>query len=124
MLFRMLMLVGALPALCAPAEPSVVLDVAVGEERVLELPSNPSTGFQWELVAPQRSAVVAVVLSFEAPPLPPEGEEPLCGAPGVMRVRLRGLQPGTELLHLQYRRSWETGAPPAEQCVWQVCVRE
>ena len=124
MLFRMLMLVGALPALCAPAEPSGVVDVAVGEVRVLELPSNPSTGFQWELVAPQRSAVVAVELSFEAPPLPPEGEELLCGAPGVMRVRLHGLQPGEELLRLQYRRCWETDAPPAEQRVLQVRVRE
>ncbi|MGN0865621.1 MAG: protease inhibitor I42 family protein [Akkermansia sp.] len=120
----MLMLVGALPALCAPAEPSGVVDVAVGEVRVLELPSNPSTGFQWELVAPQRSAVLAVELSFEAPPLPPEGEELLCGAPGVMRVRLHGLQPGTELLRLLYRRCWETDAPPAEQRVLQVRVRE
>ncbi len=124
MLFRMLMLFGALPALCAPAEPSGVVDVAVGEERVLALPSNPSTGFRWELVKPQRSAVVAVELSFEVPPLPPEGEEPLCGAPGVMRVRLRGLQPGTELLRLQYRRCWETDVPPADQCVLQVRVRE
>ena len=123
MLFRMLMLVGALPALCVPAEPSGVVDVAVGEVRVLALPSNPSTGFQWELVAPRRSAVLAVELSFEAP-LPPDGEEPLCGAPGVMRVRLRGLQPGTELLRLQYRRCWETDVPPADQCVLQVRVRE
>lgn len=124
MLFRILMLVGALPALCAPAEPSGVVDVAVGEVRVLELPSNPSTGFQWELVAPQRSAVLAVELSFEAPPLPPEGEELLCGAPGVMRVRLHGLQPGEEQLRLLYRRCWETDAPPAEQRVLQVRVRE
>lgn len=123
MLFRMLMLFGALPALCASAESAAVLVLAVGEERVLALPSNPSTGFRWELVEPQRSAVVAVELSFEAP-LPPEGEEPLCGAPGVMRVRLRGLQPGTELLRLQYRRCWETDVPPADQCVLQVRVRE
>ncbi|MGN0836672.1 MAG: protease inhibitor I42 family protein [Akkermansia sp.] len=106
-----------------PAE-SVVLELAVGEERVaLELPSNPTTGFQWELAEPQRSAVVAVELSYVAPQQP-EGEELLCGAPGVMQVRLRGLQPGTERVLLHYRRCWEADVPPAEQCVLQVRVRE
>lgn len=77
-----------------------------GEELELVLPSNPSTGYIWEVELPKDKASVQVV-----------AEEfrqlyPLLGAPGLQIIRIRATE--TQLLHLRlyYRRPWEADVPP------------
>ncbi|MDH7474994.1 MAG: C1 family peptidase [Anaerolineae bacterium] len=77
-----------------------------GETLELVLPSNPSTGYIWEVDFPKESPSVQV-----------DAEEfrqlsPLLGAPGLQCIRVRTTE--TQLLHLRlyYRRPWEADAPP------------
>lgn len=113
----------ALLAACAPvrrlsdAPPPVALtenddgrrfDIAVGQEAVVRLGSNPSTGYKWSL-ADSRSAVMGVMgePSFEPP------ARPLPGAPGTEVWRLKAMTQGQAEARFEYKRPWEKARPPA-----------
>jgi inhibitor of cysteine peptidase len=84
------------------------LDIAVGQEAVVRLASNPSTGYKWA-PADTRSAVMAVVgePSFEPP------ARPLPGAPGTEVWRLKAMTEGQGEVRFEYRRPWERAQAPA-----------
>ena len=120
---RTLILAAALLTACAPAPrlsdtlPPVALtedkdgqrfDLAVGQEAVVRLGSNPSTGYKWAL-ADSRSAVMAVVgePSFEPP------ARPMPGAPGTEVWRLKAMTKGQAEVKFEYRRPWDKVLPPA-----------
>src|SRR5690349_6603332 len=113
----------ALLAACAPARrltdtlPPVALtgdddgrrfDIAVGQEAVVRLASNPSTGYKWAL-ADSRSAVMGVMgePSFEPP------ARPLPGAPGTEVWRLKAMTKGQAEVRFEYKRAWDKVLPPA-----------
>jgi inhibitor of cysteine peptidase len=81
-------------------------DLAVGQEAVVRLKSNPTTGYRWSLET--RSAVLGVLgePAFEPP------AKPLPGAGGTEVWRLKSMTAGTATLVFEYRRPWEKGAPP------------
>jgi predicted secreted protein len=77
--------------------------VAVGDDLVIRLTENRTTGYRWYLSAP--GDVFAVVDDAYQP-----AESGRPGAPGVRTVRLRATHPGSCLLTAVSRRSWESGA--------------
>lgn len=77
--------------------------VRVGEEVVLRLPENPTTGFRWTL-----STGTCGVLSWESDSYTASGAE--LGSPGVRVFRMRAAAPGLAELRLHRRRRWETAA--------------
>jgi inhibitor of cysteine peptidase len=86
--------------------------LSLGEECLLTLPSNPSTGYRWELQA-GAAGVVEQVGQAEFQPSPDDTGLPRVGAGGVEVFRLRAIRAGDTTLHFVYRRAWESAQTPA-----------
>ena len=76
---------------------------AVGDDLVIRLAENRTTGYRWYLSAP--GDAFAVVDDTYRP-----AESGLPGAPGVRTVRLRATHPGSHELTAASRRPWVSGA--------------
>ncbi len=78
--------------------------LAVGDTLEVTLPSNPSTGYTWQVAGEPRCVV-------------PRGEarytalDELVGSGGVLTWDLEAVEAGTEDLSLVYQRPWEDVAP-------------
>jgi inhibitor of cysteine peptidase len=94
------------------------VDAEVGQDIVVRLASNPTTGYRW-MLAPMRNAVVAVL----GEPAFERHDEARVGAPGVEVWRLRAMTKGEAPLFFEYRRSWEKGVPPARTAAFTLSVR-
>jgi inhibitor of cysteine peptidase len=86
-----------------PAANRGTLDVRQGDEVVVRLPENPTTGYRWQLEKVE-GAPIDVQDSFEP------GMEAV-GSEGVRVLTLARCSPGATTLHLRLRRAWE----PPEQ---------
>lgn len=82
---------------------------AVGDEIVLRLPGNPTTGYQWTLddiagdsVAPDG------IIEYE-----PIDSDKRVGAGGFFIARFRAVETGRTAFKLVYLRPWEKNKPPA-----------
>lgn len=82
-------------------------DIVVGQEALLRLGSNPTTGYHWSL-ADSHSAVMAVVgePAYQGP------AEPRPGAGGTETWRLKAMTAGRATLVFEYRRPWDKVLPP------------
>jgi inhibitor of cysteine peptidase len=91
-----------------------------GQELVVRLRSNPSTGYGWT-IARDAAAVLASAAppAFEADPK----AQGRVGAGGVETFRFTAVAIGREALRFEYRRSWEKHAAPASSAVVDVDVR-
>ena len=78
-----------------------------GDRVELSLPENPTTGYRWELKATGDPVCHPEDSSFQAP----EGG---VGRGGVRTWRFAVVAVGTAAIELEYRRSFEAGAPPAK----------
>jgi inhibitor of cysteine peptidase len=94
--------------------------LAVRQELGLQLEANPTTGYGWEVV-PAVPEVLTVVDpgTYHASSV----SEPRVGSGGTTSFVFRALRQGTGVLNLAYRRSWETGVPPARMVRIDVNVR-
>lgn len=90
------------------------VDVAVGESLTVELPSNPSTGYSWQVIdsgpcdEPQASEF-----------LEDQQDEAVVGASGIERFEFTRSSAGPGDITLEYRRPWEDASVPAED-TWTV----
>lgn len=96
-------------------------ELARGQELVITLTSNPTTGYRWE-IAEADKAIVRQVGDAEYKSSA-SGNPPLVGAGGAETFRFETIGAGTTTLKLVYRRSWETGVPPIKTYTVQVTVR-
>ena len=99
------------------ADGGLVVQVAVGDELLLDLEANPSTGYSWVDESVASAAVVAVG--------EPEfiAQSDLIGAAGIMRCRFEAVDVGTAELILAYRRPWETDVEPERWFTVTVVVK-
>jgi predicted secreted protein len=81
------------------------IDVEVGEEFVVALAANPSTGYAW-------TAAGNPDVTFVSTHQVAGGNQP--GAPGMQEMRFRGRQSGDSTLVFTYGRSFEKADPPAK----------
>ena len=79
------------------------IDLRSGEPFEVRLPSNPSTGYRWELVDPVPRWIRAAGVSRVEPPL---GD--LVGAPDQEVWRFEAVESGSGLLAFVYRRPFDT----------------
>jgi inhibitor of cysteine peptidase len=87
-----------------------VIKVRQGDEFMVALDANPTTGFQWE----PRFEADALQLLERRPPTPGPG----VGAGGVERFRFKAIGQRTSRLVFAYRRPWDTQA--AEELSFQL----
>lgn len=78
--------------------------ITIGQDEVLEvkLPSNPSTGYAWELINNQGLVEQAGDWSFVS-----DSPENPIGAPGIQTIRYIGKAQGKADLEFVYKRNWE-----------------
>ena len=86
-----------------------------GDEFIIELEANPSTGYTWDAganpnVKLQSSKQVA---SPSAPP----------GASGAQQMTFQAVKTGSSTLELAYARQFEGGVPPAKTTSFDVTVQ-
>jgi len=99
------------------SEHDTAATVSAGKRFVLELPSNPTTGYHWMTVQiVDRSVVRAGRSSYAGHP----GSPP--GAGGVQRLEFVARTPGTTTVVLRYARPFEPDDPSARQLELQVTV--
>jgi inhibitor of cysteine peptidase len=94
-----------------------LVPLRVGQELVLNLKTNPSTGYRW--VQADTETPVLVVLG--KPAYKPGSSLP--GASGMESWKFRAVERGTQKLKLEYRRPWEKNTPPVNTIVIHVTVR-
>lgn len=115
------------PASAAPSQADIEgvrggeTALGVGQTLHIALPSNATTGYQWQI-----SGVEGSVLT----PAEPFGDEVVDPhAPGMVGVggqthwRLVASRAGSATLTFTYARSWERNTPPAETATYRIVVR-
>ena len=96
-------------------------EVARGQELLVALASNPTTGYRWE-VSEVDKAILRQVGDAEFKSSA-SGNPPLVGAGGTETFHFEAIGTGTTTLKIVYRRSWETGVPPIKTYTVQIAVR-
>ena len=94
--------------------------VDVGEEVLVTLPANRTTGFRWLV---RDSALPALRLEGDAEYLQDSTRARLTGVPGVETFRFTAVEPGRASLRLDYARPWETSVAPAREFRVEVTAR-
>jgi inhibitor of cysteine peptidase len=98
-------------------DPSVPIVVNSGDEFVIVLDSNPTTGYSWAVAGQTDPRVVEIVGSNYVAP-----DTELVGAPGKDYWTFKAAGKGNTSITLEYGRPWEQDQPPADQMTFQVEV--
>ena len=80
------------------------ITVDKGTKIILELPSNPSTGYSWS-----KASIVdtGIIVQNESKYVGPE--QPIPGAGGTQVWTFTASEKGTTTIKMEYTRPWETG---------------
>lgn len=94
--------------------PGDSISAAVGQSFVIELESNPTTGYEWTAQSNPNAELVKsrMVTSSTLP-----------GAPGMQQLTFRATKAGSSTLVLDYARSFEPNNPPAQTESFPLRVR-
>jgi inhibitor of cysteine peptidase len=85
------------------------VSLKAGDQLVLSLESNPTTGFDWELLEYDET-----VLKLIGEPTF-DSDSKLVGAGGIKTYTLEAQGSGKATIKLVYHRSWETDVPPEKE---------
>ncbi|GAB3598338.1 hypothetical protein GCM10027446_28270 [Angustibacter peucedani] len=89
------------------------VEAGVGEDVVVRLDENGTTGYQWQPAEPP-AGVEVVASEF----LPPSNDA--AGAGGQRVITLRASEPGEHHVTLERRRAWEPAAAETAEVVLTV----
>jgi len=90
-----------------------------GQQLILRMPSNPTTGFRWII----RDSAAGVLHSLGPEVYSNPEDAGLVGSAGVSTWRFEARQAGEGRLHLTYERPWEVGVVPAQRFDCQIRVK-
>lgn len=90
-----------------------------GQQLILRMPSNPTTGFRWII----RDAASNVLHSLGPEVYSNPEDAGLVGSAGVSTWRFEAKQAGEGHLHLTYERPWEVGVVPAQRFECRIRVK-
>ena len=90
-----------------------------GQTLTVTLPSNPTTGFRWEV----RDGAANVLQSLGPEVYSNPEDAGLVGAGGISTWRFMAREPGEGRLLLTYQQPWEPNVPPAETFECEVRVK-
>ncbi len=93
------------------------ISAKVGEQFTIELESNASTGYSWQLTGPLSPAVEKVSNTY----VPGPNAQKLNGAPGTEKWVFKGVSKGDSLIQMEYVPPG-TGGQPGETASFNVTV--
>jgi predicted secreted protein len=105
------------PAVRTEADSGHAVALRTGQELVLTLNSNHSTGYSWI----RADAETPVLVTLGKPEYKSGG--PLPGASGVEIWKFRAARRGAQTLELEYRRPWEKHTQPAKTMILHVTIQ-
>lgn len=85
------------------------LSLNVGQTLIVSLPSNPATGFRWQL-----QEASSELLKSLGPEVFSTQDSNLIGGEGLSTWRFMALEAGQGQLLLAYQRPWEADAEPTD----------
>ena len=108
------------PVTVSAAQSGTSVALAAGQDLVVRLPTNPSTGYRWAYVEP-KDAVLRVdgPSTYEAA----QSAGNVAGAGGIEIWKLAPLKPGQQQLRFEYRRPWEQDVAPSQVVTYSVTVQ-
>ena len=95
------------------------ITASVGEQFIIELQSNATTGYRWSLSRPLDPAVVKKVGSRY---IPSESSSVKVGAGGVEQWTFQGVGKGVTTIVMGYSRPFEKGTPPVQTTNFNVTI--
>jgi inhibitor of cysteine peptidase len=95
-----------------------IVRAAVGNLVAITLPSNPSTGYNWEL----RDFDYGAADYYKSETVPADGGNVLFGAPGNTVITLQAVKAGQQEVNLAYRRTWDAPDQAAETFTFRLLV--
>ena len=115
-------------AACATSKPPTLTDTAStrpvelqrNQELIVTLPSNPSTGYHWDM---ELTGFAVLDRIGDEQFVPTANSGGAVGAGGTTTWRFRAARTGTDLLRFAYRRPWEKDVPAAKSVVYTINVR-
>lgn len=99
-----------------------VIQTKVGEEFIIELDSNPSTGYSWVSDFDKETVAFVEKLNKQTLPHPVEGSE-IVGASIQEVFKFKALKTGETKISFYYLREWEIDVAPIDQKVFDVTIR-
>jgi len=103
------------------ADNGLTVQLNVGDPLQLELESNITTGYSWEITE-QDTRLLKLEDSGYAPSS--KSKDPVAGAGGKQWWKFKALADGECRLHLAYRRAWEKGVAPIEEFEVAVAIAD
>jgi inhibitor of cysteine peptidase len=94
------------------------VDVRAGDQIIITLDSNPSTGYTWEV-----KDLNTTILEQVGDPVFSSSNPGLVGSVGSLTITFKALKAGTATLTLVYHRPWETGIDPIDTFAVTITVR-
>jgi len=91
---------------CASVQPDRQYSLSQGEEFVITLKTNPSTGYQWQIEEGLTGSGLVLLEESYQPADRPSGK-PIVGAGGTKTWKFRGTEPGKSMLKMVYQRPGE-----------------
>jgi len=88
------------------SDPSIPIEVKVGDRFTIELDSNATTGYSWVFDQPVDETILRLVSTDYI-----TAKSGLTGAGGSQVWLFQAIQPGTAVISLNYERSWEAELP-------------
>ncbi len=107
------------PRVCTPADNGRTYSLARGQALTVQLPSNPSTGYSWQVVGPKPAPLQLADSSYHAAP----AARGMVGTGGIQHWKFTARQPGKAVLQLAYHRPWEKLAPADKRYTLTVVVK-
>lgn len=101
------------------------IEIEAGQEFIIELKSNPSTGYSWQLANEIDSEVIEMVSSeYKANSNKrADSNMPMVGVGGKDRFVFKGLAEGTTQIKLGYVRPWLNELDKVKPVVFTVTVK-
>ena len=97
------------------SQSGTAITVQVGKRFQIELESNLSTGYSWQLAQAPGDQLTLIDDDYVG-----KGGQP--GAAGVQRFEFQGAAAGSTTLTFNYLRPWEQGTAPAKTATFPVTV--
>lgn len=93
------------------------IQARAGEEFVIVLDANATTGYEWQIASPIDEKVIRLIGSKYVP-----DNTGLVGSGGKSSWTFKALQAGRAKIDFKYVRSWEKGIPPAKEASYMVNI--
>jgi predicted secreted protein len=102
-----------------PEEPDAVIEATAGEYFTINLESNQVLGLKWRLAKPIDPDMVKLInVKFQ------RATARILAIPGEETWRFRAMKSGTTIIHLKYTSSSNRNAPPKQEKIFTINVKE